>query len=103
MFDYDKLDPGIRATVRRIHSWGFSTTDSGDGVTKPAAGDEDALDEPHIHILVDPERGIAEAARLRMCLSMHSLSTVGHIQFTYSPDDGIGILSLYGIDDRTWE
>ncbi len=30
-FDYEELSPNIRRVVRRLHDWGYETTDSGDG------------------------------------------------------------------------
>lgn len=36
-------DPGIRRVVAWLRERGFKTTDSGDGVTKPSAGDDDAM------------------------------------------------------------
>lgn len=52
--DYEALDPGIRRTVRWLRSLGFETTDSGDGVTKPAMGltwDDGVRDHPHVIIV----------------------------------------------------
>jgi hypothetical protein len=50
--DYETLDPGIRDVVRRLRDRGFETTDSGDGVSKPAewyaAGE--AIPFPHVVI-----------------------------------------------------
>lgn len=47
-FDYEQLDPGIRAVVAHLHTLGWTTSDSGDGASKPA--DERALDMPHVAI-----------------------------------------------------
>lgn len=53
---YDELDPGIAATVRWLNEAGFVTVDSGDGVTKLAAGAPEPCCHvnpvPHVHIKV---------------------------------------------------
>lgn len=58
--NYDELDPGIREKVRAIHDLGYHTTDSGDGVSKPADA-EGVLPFPHIVVkLRYPALGIVE-------------------------------------------
>lgn len=66
MFDYQILDPGIRDTVRRVHEAGFETTDSGDGVSKPAAGM--VFPFPHVAAVSAPGTIIADADRLAAVL-----------------------------------
>lgn len=128
-FNYDQLDPGIRETVRRLHSWGFVTTDSGDGITKATTecarctlngfdgcsecgwrGTIDTRQErvPHVHMRITsdvPERWAAEAFRLRECLTRHGIDYTAEgvmVQLTWSPDDSIALLSLYGVSDASW-
>src|SRR5690242_4461705 len=99
---FDALDPGIRYTVRWLRDHNFDTTDSGDGVTKLAAGltvDDGVLDVPHVFMQVEPRAMIDESARLRMLLRTHGLGGGGRIEASYNPDDGVAILALYEIDD----
>jgi hypothetical protein len=44
--DYNTLDPGIVETVARLHRYGWVTSDSGDGVSKPEA--ERVFHVPHV-------------------------------------------------------
>ena len=48
--DPTALDPGIRDVVRYLRGKGYETTDSGDGVSKPASWFEtgEALPFPHV-------------------------------------------------------
>lgn len=59
--DYEKLNPGIRATVRFLREHGFNTCDSGDGVTHEFECD---LPGPCVHIQCDPHQLASEADRL---------------------------------------
>jgi hypothetical protein len=70
MMDYDALDPGIRATVHLLREHGFTTTDSGDGVSKPADwySSGDALQYPHVAAIVDRARMCDEADRMQSIL-----------------------------------
>lgn len=47
--DYESLDPGIREHVRKVRALGYETTDSGDGVSKPA--DYEGV-PPYRHVVV---------------------------------------------------
>lgn len=92
------LDPGIRSTVAKLRAWGFETTDSGDGVSKCAAGM--VLPFPHVFMVVEPEVMIAEAHRLRECVEAEGVSLGGSgpgdalIEATYNPSDGVAVLAL---------
>lgn len=59
--DYEKLNPGIRATVRFLRDHGFHTCDSGDGVTHEFECD---LPSPYVHIQCDPHKLASETERL---------------------------------------
>jgi len=63
--NYDELDPGIRDTVRMLHANGFATTDSGDGVSKPADWYEsgEAIPFPHVVVTSTPDTMVADAER----------------------------------------
>lgn len=60
------LDPGIRAVVLRVREAGFITTDSGDGVSKPADWyySGDAIPFPHVVAATTPETMVEDAERL---------------------------------------
>ncbi len=93
-------DPGIRRVVAWLCLCGFETTDSGDGVTKPAAGDEDAMTEPHVFMVVQPWALSVDADRLQTSLAAIGFTArAGRIQASYDPVDGVGVLALLGIDD----
>lgn len=49
--DYSQLDPGIRVLVWFLNDVGFTTTDSGDGVSKDP-DPECVYPAPHVHIFV---------------------------------------------------
>lgn len=109
-FDYNKLDAGIRETVRLLRGRGFSTTDSGDG-TKAEAMDC-AVGFPMIAMRVDkPEYLVGEADRLHRILSIgHKLSFgagseeanphAPFIEATYSPIDKVSMIVLGNVDDK---
>lgn len=91
---YDELDPGIRETVRLLHSWGRETTDSGDGKHKGLDGEP----VPHVYIASTKDLVIEEADALRAQFNGCGI-TCGQVQATYSPDDGYAMVSIHGIDD----
>lgn len=69
-FDYDQLDPGIRSVVRSLHDAGFTTTDSGDGVSKSnwsyATGG--AIPFPHVVASSTVDAMVSDARRLAAVL-----------------------------------
>jgi hypothetical protein len=85
----DALDPGIRDLVVRLNKLGFDTCDSGDGVTKPAAGwsEDEALRYPHVFSEVDPEDMVYESLRL-----FNILGPEWNVECSYSPSSGIALL-----------
>jgi hypothetical protein len=100
------LDPGITKVVTFLRQKGFETTDSGDGVTKRAAGDEEALDLPHVAVRVPEELGLTRAAdNLLTFFSVHGVPIDEQgkwdiwIEASYDPANRIGILVLFGLDD----
>jgi len=94
------LTPGIRKTVLWLREHGFDTTDSGDGVTNVEAGMEDALDIPHVHMVISTRRMVSAARDLYdLLLSRKIAVDHGTIQSTYDPVSGVATLSLYGVDD----
>lgn len=96
------LDPGIRRLVIALRKCGFDTTDSGDGVTKRAAGDVDALRYPHVFVAVDPGEMVAEADRLNVVVTRLGVivqeqgAGAWFIQASYDPSSRTAILALCG-------
>lgn len=54
--NYDELDPGIRDIVRLLNESGHVTTDSGDGVSKPADWYASGEAIPFPHVVIEAER-----------------------------------------------
>jgi hypothetical protein len=111
--DYETLDPGIRETVRHLRAHGFNTTDSGDGITKPAAGwpDDEVLHVPHVAIVCDDGcLMVAQADRLMRILATGGVRvlpqsmdrTLPSIQASYDPADGTAVIILTGVSDGMW-
>lgn len=89
--DYSTLTPGIRRTVALVRSWGFETTDSGDGVTNVKAGMEEAMTRPNVYITVrDPDRLIRESQGL-----LERLDSIGVDMDAQGPDDSPCIQAMY--------
>lgn len=95
---WDDLDPGIRDTVRWCWDNGFEPTDSGDG--SKAAWMEGALDVPHVFMQCIPDDLIDESRRLwRLATDVGLVKANDEapmVEASYSPDDGVAILTLYG-------
>lgn len=98
--EIEALDPGIRRTVWWLQCEGFHTTDSGDGVSKKEAiEDNEALPLPHVFMTCDPKALIGAANKLRDLLCSIGLAGAGRVEGSYSPDDGIAIIALYDVND----
>lgn len=89
------LDPGIVDAVRLLWGAGIDTTDSGDGVSKCAAGR--VLDFPHVFAQV-PVGEMVEVADRVAGLDWASIDMPQpHIEVSYSPADstpGFGVLAV---------
>jgi len=94
-FNY-RLDPGIRQVVRWLRRIGYKTTDSGDGVSKPA--DERTYDVPHVVIRIEEKRTSEgfrwEALELQKLCVEHCLSKAV-VEVHYSTADNIALLMLF--------
>jgi hypothetical protein len=86
--DLRKLDPGVRSIVSFIRAWGFETTDSGDGVSKPPG--PDVLPFPHVVIRSTPGRLVDDARRLRKFLCPYNAPE--QIEATYDPADESAVI-----------
>lgn len=93
-----EIDPGVRRLVAFLNEHGFETTDSGDGVSKPA--DRRELDFPHVFMSTRPVDLIDEASRLFSLLDQNGLTAdPGTIEASYDVADGSAIIALYSVDD----
>ena len=96
----DGLDPGIRRMVTLLRKHRFVTSDSGDGQTKPAAGDGEALQTSHVFIVVPFDVLIKEALRLQYVLHVNGIPRrEGQVQANYDPYNNVAILMVLGISD----
>ena len=97
--NYDELDPGVRDVVRLLREDGFSTCDSGDGVTKPAAGwsEEDALRVPHVFAEIGDHTDLIRIQAERMQWVLTNAGYVDwYVEATYSTRDRKSILMAFG-------
>ena len=102
--DYEKLNPGIRRTVKWLNDHGFLTSDSGDGKTHEFECDRD---HAYVVILVPtPEELVAQTQRLVALLEGQGvvLGPVGFndapcIQASYDPVNGLPVIDLMNLDD----
>jgi len=120
--EYDK---GIGMTVEWLQAHGFETTDSGDGVSKPEAGEvgEGGVVEvqafPHVVAVVPPEALAGEADRLACMLAERGIALQPQgraievepngtpadlhqgptLLASYDPADGSAVLFLANVDD----
>ncbi len=101
-FDYGSLDEGVRETVRWLRGLGFKTTDSGDGRSKFKVNPNvEALDHPHVFMVVEPDLAIHEAKRLRFELSKVAVEADPcDVQLMFDPLDGVAVLTLSFVDDE---
>jgi hypothetical protein len=100
------LDPGIVLVVNWLRSHGFQTVDSGDGVSK--SGEAREIPYPHVFMVVSSKYMVQEADRLAGLLKRElgiavTTSDKGVVvECSYSPADGVAILSLLYLDDREY-
>ncbi len=95
--NYDELDPWIRDKVRAINEAGFETTDSGDGVSKPADWYESGCAIPFPHVVVS-------TTSATMLIDAHRLAGVvgptWTVEASYATHDGIAHLFARVLDAR---
>lgn len=101
--DYEKLNPGIRKTVKLLRDNGFDTRDSGDGKTH-----EFECDQPfaYVNILTEPSKMVQEADRLKALLETHGVEIeqvnpeeLPSIQADYDPANRLACMTLFYVDD----
>lgn len=99
-----RVQPTMRATVALMRALGLRTTDSGDGVTNPAAGMDDALQVPHVFGLVEPAKANAIADRIQAVLAgLGCRKPDGEpldVEAYYSASDHQTVLAVLGLDDQ---
>lgn len=91
--DLKSLDPGIVSTVILLRAYGFETTDSGDGETKPE--EYRTIPGPHVVVQVPANDLVREADRLLDVLKTCKAS-ISSIEASYSPLDGVALIVLCG-------
>jgi hypothetical protein len=95
--DYSEICEGVRELVRWLNDHGFETTDSGDG-SHHAAGMEGAMPCPMVAMVVDqPDRKLVDEADRLFALVGDRGIHCPHIQASYDPCDGSGILLLTNV------
>lgn len=83
------LDPGVVEIVRLLHSAGFETTDSGDGVSKPDVGR--VFEFPHVFCRVDRDDLVDASDRALRILRDAGLAGWS-VEASYNPADEVAIL-----------
>lgn len=103
MIDYEKLNPGIRKTVKLLNECGFRTVDSGDGQTR-----EFECDRPRGYVVVraSPFDLVSDAKQILLILKKFGVEVgpVGddeltYIQASFDPADGTAIIDISNIHD----
>jgi hypothetical protein len=107
--NFNEINPGIVKIVAMLQANGFNTVDSGDGVTNVELELEDALEFPHVFMVVDPDKLVTESQRLYDLLEpaanfnpdveMIPDQPLGTIEVSYSPVDKSCVMALSGLDD----
>lgn len=109
---YDRLDNGIRETVRLLRRHGFETTDSGDGDITPRPWDK--LPWGHVVVVVGAaEDLVAHARDLTALLASHGLDVTTRppdvppdgeviVEASFTPADDIAVIVVSHILDRMW-
>lgn len=91
-----QCDVGVRDLVDALNKAGWTTIDSGDGISKPKT--EGVLDFAHVAIRIDdPSRLVSQAERIYGWL--HDAPRAGKwlqwvVEASYSPCDGTALLFL---------
>lgn len=99
-----EIQPKMRRLVGWLNSWGYETTDSGDGVTNVEAGMEGALPFPHVVMVVHPPAALVTYSLGLLCdLEVIGVQMRGRsdrwIEATYDPVDGVATMMLAGLTD----
>ena len=99
------MNPNIQKLVKELNSWGFLTTDSGDGQTHDFECDREY---PYVVIKGDHHTIIADSMRLMFLLkekheikfkSLNEQGETPYIQANYSPIDGHAFIEILNITD----
>lgn len=102
----EELNPNITQTVLRLRSYGFETTDSGDGETHDYDCDRDY---PYVVMRLPPSAvvGLRQACNvLARIVETEFVTTIGPvgcdgawIQGDYDPSNNIAMITLAGVTD----
>ena len=85
------LDPGISTLVRLLQANGFTTTDSGDGKSKPP--DERAIEFPHV-FCVSTKDGLAKDCDLVLALLKQQGIEDFTVEGNYNPEDETPVIMI---------
>lgn len=101
--DYQDLNPNVRATVRRLRSWGYETTDSGDGTSTIDC----AVDQPMISINVATPTAMVAGVRdiydrLRSA-GVEMYAADRGVQGTVGGEDMSYTIQIYGVTDADFD
>jgi hypothetical protein len=104
-YEAQPYDLGVRELVERLQAAGFRTTDSGDGVSKPA--EQRTMDIPHVCIHPDAEELISEANLVALFLRDRgvTLEPLGpdspedhpRVEASYDPASGVALILVLGV------
>lgn len=104
--DLELIHPRMRKLVAFLNDNHFVTTDSGDGVINVDLGMEEALDYPHVVMVVEESADlIKEADYLITLLKAHGVllrqgDPEKWLEASYNPADGVAVLFLGGVSDE---
>lgn len=96
VIDIEHLDAGIQQIVLRLRAEGFETTDSGDGVSKPAS--PEVLPYRHVFCRVETQAASAEADRLQGVLGKYWA-----VEASYSALDHLSVLIARELEPPRYE
>lgn len=100
------IQPTMIRLVTLLRSWGYHTSDSGDGRLNIEAGMEGAIPFPHVIMRLTERQQDPMLAKDTLATFLHE--AVGqrlrdevdhHVEVSYSTQDGQWIIGLYGVTD----
>lgn len=91
-----EIDPGIAPLVELLKEHGFTTSDSGDGKSKPP--EQRAFDFPHVFVMTQKDVLLSETDRLYQLLQSKGI-TGFTVEGNYGPADGVSMIMVLGKDE----
>lgn len=97
----NEIQPTMRKIVNILTALGYQTTDSGDGVLNVEAGMEEALEVPHVMMVVETDNLINEAEKLHEYIATRVKPSCDfYCEIAYSTADKKCVLMLMGVRDE---